>query len=132
MVKKMRNVSLLFSVSALLLGSGSLVQAVEPFDGNVILGRPTGTTMSVSVMGFSDQTAYVEYGPGSGNYDSRTPAARIPANEPRVFELAGLEPDAAYSYRLRFRHGDEGDFLDSAPGDFHTARAQGIGVHVRG
>lgn len=121
----MRSISLFLSVSALLLGSGSLVQAAEPFDGNVILGRPTDTTMSVSVMGFSEQTVYLEYGSGSGNYDSRTPAASIPANEPRVFELVGLEPDAAYSYRLRFRQGGEGDYLDSEPGDFQTARAKG-------
>ena len=114
-------VPILFS----LIGSNAIAQVAAEFDGNVILGRPTDTTMSVSVMGFSEQAVYVGYGSGSGNYDLRTPAARIPANEPRVFELVGLEPDAAYSYRLQFRQGGEGDFLDSEPGDFHTARAKG-------
>jgi hypothetical protein len=125
MVKKMRSISLLLSVSALLLGTGSLVQAAEAFDGNVILGRPTDTTMSVSVMGFSDQDVYVEYGHGSDNYDETTSVESLQVNDPHVFELTGLDPDAGYSYRLRFRQGGEGDFLDSESADFHTARPKG-------
>ena len=40
------------------------------------------------------------------------------ANDPHVFELTGLDPDAGYSYRLRFRNPGDGEFLDSAPGAF--------------
>jgi len=121
----MRLLKLSLTVLCAVCSLGAYSQTVETFDGNVILGRPTDTTISVSVMGFSDQNVYVEYGSGSGNYDLRTPAARIPANDPRVFELVGLEPDAAYSYRLRFRQGGEEDFLNSEPADFHTARPKG-------
>ena len=44
------------------------------------------------------------------------------ANDPHVFELTGLDPDAGYSYRLRFRNPGDGEFLDSASGDFLLLR----------
>ena len=101
------------------------VQAVEAFDGNIVLGRPTNTSISVNVLGLSDQEVYVEYGSRPGNYDYTTPAANLRANEPHVLELTGLEPDAGYSYRLRFRNPGDGEFLDAAPADFRTQRARG-------
>ena len=45
------------------------VQAVEAFDGNIVLGRPTNTSISVSVLSFSDQEVYGEYGSQPGGYD---------------------------------------------------------------
>ncbi len=95
---------------------------MSTFDGNIVLGRPTNTSISVSVLSFSDQEVYVEYGSQPGGYDATTPAANLGANEPHVFELTGLEPDAGYSYRLRFRNPGDGEFLDAAPGDFLLLR----------
>ena len=60
-----------------------------------------------------------------GDYNVTTPTANLRANEPHLFELTGLAPDAGYSYRLRFRIQGNGEFLDSAPGDFRTQRARG-------
>ena len=57
--------------------------------------------------------------------DLPRPRLNLRANEPHVFELTGLDPDAGYSYRLRFRNQGNGEFLDSAPGDFRTRRAGG-------
>ena len=111
--------------AAICLACVPSVQAVEAFDGNIVLGRPTNTSISVNVLSLSDQEVYVEYGSQPGDYDATTPAATLRANEPHVFELTGLEPDAGYSYRLRFRNPGDGEFLDAAPADFRTQRARG-------
>ena len=111
--------------TAIYLAVVPLVQAVEAFDGNIVLGRPTNTSISVNVLSLSDQEVYVEYGSRPGAYDVTTPTANLRANDPHVFELTGLEPDAGYSYRLRFRTQGNGEFIDSAPADFRTQRARG-------
>ena len=111
--------------TAIYLAVVPLVQAVEAFDGNIVLGRPTNTSISVNVLSLSDQEVYVEYGSRPGAYDVTMPTANLRANDPHVFELTGLEPDAGYSYRLRFRTQGNGEFIDSAPADFRTQRARG-------
>lgn len=70
-----------------------------------ILGRPTGTSVSLSVLSSSATTAYVEYGSTSGKYTARTSSVALAANVPTTIELTKLSPNTRIYYRLRTANG---------------------------
>jgi hypothetical protein len=72
------------------------------FDGDILVGRPTDQGASISVMAFSDNQVYIEYGTERGAYTDRTEPQEIPADDIFVFELNNLNSDTEYYYRPRF------------------------------
>ncbi len=59
-------------IAAVFLAPNAFAQTAQEFDGDVLLGRPTDTSISVSVMTHSDQHVYVEYGRQAGSYAERS------------------------------------------------------------
>ena len=95
------------------------------FNGNVILGAPTTSSISLKLLS-SDQSGVVsiEYGTQPGNYSGRTTAASLLAGEPLLMTLEGLTANTAYYYRVNFQP------VSAALGvgteySFHTARPVG-------
>lgn len=84
-------------------------------DTEILLGRPTDTTITVNVVpdvynSVSSRRLelYLELGIVSGVYDRNTSTSTSLDNQPIEFFINGLEPSTRYYYRLRYR--------DSAPG----------------
>jgi predicted phosphodiesterase len=96
--------------------TGSDVPA-HPFD--VILGRPTSNSVTVSVLCAEDTDGSLAYGTKSGHLASSTPARRFEKGEPAEIVLSSLEANTRYFYRLHFSR------TDSAESSFHTARPPG-------
>lgn len=71
----------------------------HPFD--IVLVRPTRDSITVSVVAYADEVAYVEFAPHGDAHFERTPERTLPAGEPVNFALSHLRPDAAYVYRLK-------------------------------
>ena len=86
---------------------------------DIVLGRPTPTQMTVSVLCEKDTTGQVVYGTQSGRYSGSTPMRPFKAGEPGEVMLSGLQPDTRYFYRFR------GGQADSPEHEFHTARPPG-------
>ncbi len=63
----------------------------SPF--NVILGRPTGSSITLSVLSAIDQTVSIDYGTSLGNYTSHTDPVALQANLPQEITLTDLTPD---------------------------------------
>jgi hypothetical protein len=84
----------------------------HPFD--VILGRPTADSVTLSILSSTAQTVTIAYGMESGNAAQQTSAALQP-NVPAIVQLSNLQPDTAYYYTVNSgeRH------------TFHTARSPG-------
>ncbi len=93
----------------------------HPYD--VILVRPTATSTVVSVVAYADGEACVVCRAAGATKDERTPAQKLNAREPALFELSGLRRDTAYEYRLLHRRADGKEFAASEPFAFHTQRA---------
>ena len=95
---------------------------------SVVLGRPTDSSISISVLVTEAIEAYVEYRTASAGYvpapDPVLPRT-IQANEPFVFELEGLVADTEYFYRMQYRDTSNPDFETSSEGRFHTHRPPG-------
>jgi hypothetical protein len=86
---------------------------------DVILGRPTGTSITVSVLCYSDAEACIRYGIQPGKLALKTPARLFKKGEPATIELSGLKPDTCYYYQLEWAQTKSGE------ASFHTARPPG-------
>ncbi|MFH1219600.1 MAG: metallophosphoesterase [Candidatus Eisenbacteria bacterium] len=94
--------------------------------GKPLAGRPTDTSVTISVVSLLAIDAYLEYGETPANYTFRTePQLDRPAERPIEMDLSGLRPDTQYFYRLRSRPAGGGDFLAGPEGSFHTQRPRG-------
>ena len=92
---------------------------------SVVLGRPTDTSIALSVLCSSDSEASVEYGSAPGNYEAKTDANALKANVPCEFEIASLKPNSKYFYRLLCKTAEGNDFKAEQEGSFQTQRAPG-------
>ncbi len=89
----------------------------HPFD--LILGRPTSNSVTISVLFYQDAEGRIEYGTRSGNLDAASPSQKFKACEPAEICLNSLPPDAQIFYRLHTAQTSSPEF------SFHTARPQG-------
>ena len=92
---------------------------------NIILGRPTESSVTISILFDQPAEVYWEYGTIPGSYTSSTTTQIATLNTPLEADLAGLAPDTRYYYRTRYRlAGASGNFLSSPEYSFHTQRSQ--------
>jgi hypothetical protein len=97
----------------------------DAFPGTLILGSPTADSVIVSVAAPSSLEVYVEHGPASGGYTTRTSPALLEGGIPVEIALTGLGSDAAWFYRVRYRPAGSGDYLAAPEASFHTQRGAG-------
>ncbi len=113
---------------AVLLAAGASAPAADfgvpshPLD--VILGRPTGTSITVSVVAYQAGDGYVEVAPASGGAATRTDVKPFAAQASAEFPLSGLSADTAYTYRVFWRAGT-GAYAATDARSFRTARPAG-------
>jgi predicted phosphodiesterase len=89
----------------------------HPFD--VVLGRPTSNTITVSVLCDTDIEGWIAYGNQRTNLTARTAPRSFQQGQPAEFVLAGLQPDTRYYYQFCSSR------TNSALFNFHTARPPG-------
>jgi hypothetical protein len=69
---------------------------------DVVLGRPTASAITASIVSYQDREGMVEYGIKGGAM-AKTPVFKLAAGEPLELPLTGLTPDSEYAYTLSFR-----------------------------
>jgi predicted phosphodiesterase len=89
----------------------------HPFD--LILGRPTSNSVTVSVLCYEDTEGFIAYGTQPGKLGAKTPARPFRKGEPVEIVLSPLQPNTPYFYRLHLAQTNSGEFK------FHTARSPG-------
>ena len=98
----------------------SLVHA-DPSPVNVVLGRPTDTSITLNCLSGTPLKIRAEYGTDSNSVNQNGPLASLEANLPAEFSLTGLKPNTRYHYRLRATDSS----APVAEGSFHTQRSPG-------
>lgn len=71
---------------------------VHPYD--ILISRPTKTSISISVMSQEDGKGQIRYGLDSNQLNVYTPVLNLSKNNPVVFELNGLKADQKYYYQF--------------------------------
>ena len=95
------------------------------FTYDVLLGRPTDSSIAVSVMSTTNLQVYCQYGTQSGNYTVQTVATNINANTPAIITLASLLANTLYFYRLHYALTGATNYSAGTERTFHTQRARG-------
>lgn len=92
---------------------------------DIILARPTDTSLTVSVLAYQDTTAYITHSTEPGKLTRKTAERALKKDEPAEFVLTWLQPDTRYFYRLHTRSGDAKEFKADEERTFHTQRKPG-------
>jgi len=92
---------------------------------SVLVGRPTDQSAAISVLSDTDAQAYVEFGQAPSSLTRKTATLALRAGVPTEFELTGLKPNAACSYRLALQKSAAAPSTPQPERRFHTARPRG-------
>ncbi len=91
-----------------------------------ILGRPTNSTITMSILFDQKEDVYWEYGTASGAYTLSTVPMIAPVDTPLEADFTNLIPDTKYYYRTRYRtNGASTAYQAGTEHSFHTQRAPG-------
>ncbi len=112
----------IFTLALILLFSLKISSAQT---GTIILGRPTDSTITASVMFPSATWFYLEAGTSPGVYTHTTAIVAAQAKVPEEVDLTGLLPDTRYYYRMQSGTLQSGPFTPTPEYTFHTQRAPG-------
>jgi cell division septation protein DedD len=92
---------------------------------NQILGRPTNSSIALSVLSSIDLLATVEYGYTKTRYTNKSAVLNIAAGTPAVFNLVGLKANSKVYYRLNYKSSGQNTFTAAKQYSFMTARKTG-------
>lgn len=102
---------------------------------NTVLGRPTDSSMAISVLATAaGDKAYIEYSSQINETftelvtPQKTNAVTSASGEPIVVDISGLAKDTKYYYRVHYQSGGQGDISDNLH-SFRTQRAAGSAFH---
>ncbi len=108
---------ILIFVSALLFAQVAIAQ-----NHNIILGRPTDTSITASVQFDRDVQFYLELGTQSNSYTKTSKTYLHDATTPDEVEINGLFPNTQYFYRLQYKLPTQLNFTPTPQYSFHTQR----------
>ena len=111
----------LFPVYGASNGPSQPVPMVPEHAVDMILGRPTGTSVVLRILSNRDVRAVVSYGVQRASSSALTGTVRLSQAQPQETQLTGLVPDTAYEYRIQ----EESTGKRLVEGSFHTARPAG-------
>jgi hypothetical protein len=90
-----------------------------------VLGRPTDTSIAVSVNSSHPVTTFVEYGTSKTRYTSKTSQLQTAQSSPVVFEIKGLKAGTKVYYRVNYKGTSDAAFGNGKQYSFTTARKPG-------
>ncbi|WP_158527008.1 T9SS type A sorting domain-containing protein [Flavobacterium aciduliphilum] len=92
---------------------------------SIILGRPTDTSITASILLDQNVTYYLEYGTQSGNYPNSTVIYTNAANVPDEIDITNLAPNTQYYYRMQYKVVGATSYTPTSEYKFHTQRPAG-------
>jgi hypothetical protein len=90
-----------------------------------VLGRPTDTSIAVSVLASQPITTFVEYGTSKTRYSSKTTQLQTAPSSPAVFDIKGLRAGTKVYYRVNYKGASDANFVNGKQYSFTTARKAG-------
>lgn len=98
---------------------------VPPHTLDLILGRPTTTAVTLSVLAYEDLEGRVVWEAASGGARGDTGWQRLPQGSPVEIVLRGLRPAVRHRYELRYRKPGAVDEASAGSHSFSTAALRG-------
>ncbi len=95
------------------------------FTGAELLGRPTDTSIMVTIVPASTIEYYYEYGTAPGVYTAQTTLTTATGGQPSKAVIGGLGANTKYYYRMKYHLPGETDWVTRTECSFWTQRAAG-------
>jgi len=92
---------------------------------NIVLGRPTDSSVTANILFDTPVQMYFEYGTNSGTYNATTSQITTTSGEPVEVKMAGLLAETRYCYRVRYKKPADATFKQSDEYRFITQRKRG-------
>lgn len=92
---------------------------------NLILGRPTNSSIAISLMSSESISASIEYGTNSRTFAGKSASLKLAPNVPGVFDLKNLKANTKYYYRVRLTGNTSSISTLSKIYSFQTQRSVG-------
>ena len=92
---------------------------------NMILGRPTKSSVALSYLSTQNGKMFVEYGYAANALKLKTAVTPVTSGMPLVTEVTGLKAASRVYYRLRFAADGKSTYTVGSTNSFVTARAAG-------
>ncbi|MGE4657891.1 MAG: fibronectin type III domain-containing protein, partial [Gammaproteobacteria bacterium] len=99
--------------------------AQKTVDENIVLGKPTKSSVLVHMLVAVGTEVAVEYGPGSGVYTDKTDAIYSAADGVTDIAIVNLTENTRYFYRVNYRAPGESSYRVGEEYTFHTQRTKG-------
>lgn len=127
MIKNIRKKANAYWLKALFLCAFMVVETIsaDAQAYSIILGRPTDTSITASVMFDNSMQYHLEYGVQSGTYTNSSATFISTANIPDEIDLRNLLPNQRYYYRMKYRLVGATSYTASPEYSFQTQRAKG-------
>ncbi len=125
MLRRLRLAGVPVFCIALLAEGGGTPLSDGPFVANPVLGRPTDTSVTISLVPTDSIQVYVEFGTMAPVYSRQTVIMNGRKDIPLRFTLGGLAANTRYSYRVRYREPAAPEFASGAEHTFMTQRSPG-------
>ena len=92
---------------------------------SLILGRPTNTAITASILFDQNMQYYIEYGTQTGVYSNTTSIYNNVLNVPDEIDLTGLNANTQYFYRMQYKVVGAANYTPTTEYKFHTQRSPG-------
>ena len=89
---------------------------------NLILGRPTKSSIAISALATEPVKAYIEYGYLKSKYSNKSGAVQIDPSTPYVFEINGLKANTRVYYRVSYSNSTSSTVINTKQYSFTTPR----------
>ena len=114
------------TLALLLLGSALFSRPLSAQNYTEILGRPTESSITISILSNMRTDVFWEYGITPGSYICNTSGYIAAKDSALEVDFTGLSPDTKYYYRTRYRlSGTTNAYLAGPEHTFRTQRAPG-------
>ncbi len=92
---------------------------------SIILGRPTDTSITISILFDQNVQFYFQYGTQSGTFNHTSATYTNVLNVPDEIDLNKLTADTKYYYRVQYKLISSSNYTASQEYSFHTQRSKG-------
>lgn len=120
-----RSLVQIVTLTCLLVSLDMSKQTLYAQNKSIILGRPTDTSITASVLLDQSGQFYIEYGTQSGLYEKATSSFANISTKPEEVDITSLRPNTRYFYRVRYRPNGASAYSATSEYSFTTQRAKG-------
>ena len=99
--------------------------AATPTSLRLMLGRPTNSSVAISLITNREISAYIQYGTSKTKYSSKSASQNVAVGTPVVFDLANLKPNTLVYYRVAYKESGSSKLSYGTQYSFRTQRAKG-------